>query len=321
VSRSASRLIARTAVVLVASLITLAGPGAAAAGGTASPAAAAAAPVAAAEAAPRPLVDAAWLSVHLFDPGMRVIDVRAEASAYDAGHVPGAAALDKTAVAALLDGAPGAPVNGDSLAALFRAVGVSDSSTVVVYDGSTGLWAARVFWALEYLGHEDARVLDGGWAEWTRESMPVESGRLSPLLGGFTPRVRGERLATREWILGKLGDPTVVLLDVRSEAEYAGEEKAADRGGHIPGAVNLEWKSALAEDGSGVFRPVESIRETLAAVGVTPDREVVTYCQVGGRAAHTYFALRLAGFERVRLYEGSWAEWGNDPTTPVEPAP
>jgi thiosulfate/3-mercaptopyruvate sulfurtransferase len=303
--RSVSEVRARIAAVVVALLVVAAG----------------AAPVGAAEPAPRILVDAAWLLAHLSDPGVRVIDMRGDSLAYDAAHVPGAACLDKTAVAEQLDGVPGILADAAPMAALLRAAGVSDSSTVVVYDGSTSLWAARLLWALEYLGHEDVRVLDGGWAKWTCEALPVETGTAAPAPGDFTPRVREDRVATEGWILGKLGDPGVLLLDARSPAEYAGEEQVSDRGGHIPGAVNLEWKSMLAEDGSGAFLPVERIRGVLAAAGVTPDREVVTYCQVGGRAAHAYLALREAGYERVRLYEGSWAEWGNDPAAPIETAP
>ncbi len=270
-----------------------------------------------------PLADATWLAGRLSDPGVRVLDVRGEAYAFEAGHIPGAAFLDKAALAEILDGTPGAPPDADSLASVFRAAGVSDSSTVVVYDGTMGVWAARVFWALEYLGHDNAMVLDGGWAKWTCGALPTATGAMTPARapGDFTPEVRDDVLATRDWVLGRLGDPDVVLLDVRSPAEYSGEELMADRGGRIPGAVNLEWTSLLAVDGGGSFLSPEGIRGSLAAAGVTPDHEVVTYCQVGGRAAHTYLALRLAGFGRVRLYEGSWAEWGNDPATPIEPAP
>lgn len=309
------------AVLLVSLLALPGGGGAAVANEATSPGPDAAAPGMAPEAPFQLLVDAPWLAVRLSDPGVRVVDIRGEAFAYDAGHIPGAVYLDKTVVAQELDGAPGSPPDADRLAAIFRAAGVSDSSTVVVYDGSTGVWATRVFWALDYLGHEDVRVLDGGWARWTCETLPVEAGTATPAPGDFAPRVRDGKLATKDWILGKLGDPDVLFLDVRSPAEYAGEEKMADRGGHIPGAVGLEWKSLLAEDGSGTLIPVEGVREALAAAGVTPDREVVTYCQVGGRAAHTYFALRLAGYGRVRLYEGSWAEWGNDPAAPVASEP
>jgi len=144
---------------------------------------------------------------------------------------------------------------------------------------------------------------------------------VTPAPGDLTPRVREDRLATKDWVLANLANPTVLFLDVRSPAEYTGEEAMAERGGHIPGAVNLEWKLMLAEDGSGTLLPFESVLDVLTTAGVTPDREVVTYCQIGGRAAHTYLVLKLAGFEKVRLYEGSWAEWGNDPILPVETAP
>jgi thiosulfate/3-mercaptopyruvate sulfurtransferase len=316
--RSSTR---RRADLLAAALVGLLAAGGWTGAAAAGPGAAtdAAAPVEVA--AQGLLVDAAWLSTHLFDPGVRVLDVRGDAFAYEAGHVPGSAYLERTALAGALGDETGAPPDAEALAALFREAGVSDSSTVVIYEASTGVWSARAFWALDHIGHADTRVLDGGWTKWTCEGLPAESGRLTPLPGKLEPRVREDALATEEWLLGRLGDATVVLLDVRSAAEYDGTEAMADRGGHIPGAVNLEWKELLAPDGSGTLLPLEAVRAAFAGAGVTPEREVVTYCQVGGRAAHTYFALRLAGFPRVRLYEGSWAEWGNDPDLPVETGP
>lgn len=300
-------------LAIVLGLLVAAGGGTAAAPTTSAAASEAA--------APQLLVDGAWLSNHLFDPGVRVVDVRGDAFAYEAGHIPGAAYLDKGELGAILDDETGAPPDAEAIAALFRVAGVSDTSTVVVYDASTGVWAARVFWALDYIGHGDVRVLNGGWTRWTCEGLPAESGRLTPVSGKLTPRAREDALATKQWVLGRLGDPSVVLLDVRSAAEYDGAEAMAARGGHIPGAVNLEWTRLLAEGEPGTLLPVGDIVAALAAAGATPDREVVTYCQVGGRAAHTYFVLRLAGYPRVRLYEGSWAEWGNDPALPVEMTP
>jgi len=268
-----------------------------------------------------PLVNAAWLAARLEDPGIRTLDVRGDAFAYDAGHVPGAVLVDKAALAQLLDDPPGMPETAEAMAALFRDAGVSDATTVVIYDASTSAWAGRLFWALEYLGHDDVRVLDGGWTRWTCEMLPTQTEKVTPAPGDLTPRVREDRLATKDWVLANLANPTVLFLDVRSPAEYTGEEAMAERGGHIPGAVNLEWKLMLAEDGSGTLLPFESVLDVLTTAGVTPDREVVTYCQIGGRAAHTYLVLKLAGFEKVRLYEGSWAEWGNDPILPIETAP
>lgn len=273
---------------------------------------------AAAETAPV-LVDADWLEERLDDPSLRVIEIGRDLYENEAGHIPGAAFIDRGWIAREVDGVPGLLASVETMKVLLETAGVSDTTTVVVYDASSSLWAARLFWALEYLGHEDVHVLNGGWMGWTCAGHEIEIGRPHMSVGSFTPRVRDELLATGDWILERLEDPEVVILDVRTPEEYGGDEALDAEGGHIPGAIHFEWSRALAPDGSGRVLPLDELEEMVYSTGLLPHREAVTYCHVGARASHTYLVLRAIGHERVRVYDGSWAEWGFDVDLPVEP--
>ncbi|HKI98485.1 MAG TPA: sulfurtransferase [bacterium] len=267
---------------------------------------------------PRPelLVRAPWLAAHLREatqPGLRIVDVR-DAAAYAQGHIPGAVNLPAEELFATVKGVAGMlPPVAQVAEALSRA-GIGAGTTVVAYDDAGDLYAARLFWVLDYLGQGHGRLLDGGWRAWLRGGRSVSREAFSAPYAAFTPRPKSAAIADLAWVRAHLHDPAVVLVDARSTLEYIGATRYAKHGGHIPGAVSMEWKRNLRPDGT--FRSAAELRETYEQLGVMPDREAVVYCQVLVRAAHTYFTLKWLGLPRVRGYDGSWAEWGNRDDTP-----
>ena len=172
------------------------------------------------------------------------------------------------------------------------------------------------FWALEYFGHEHTRLLDGGFGAWQAGGHPVSNDPVAPVPTSWTgTRVDG-RIASYRDVLERLESPDAVVLDTRTDGEYLGTMARAARGGCIPGAVHVEWTDNLAPDGS--FKSADQLRAMYEPLGVTPDKEVFTYCQGGYRAAHGYLTLRLLGYPRVRNYVGSWKEWGDRLELPVQ---
>jgi len=208
------------------------------------------------------------------------------------------------------------PSEQEAAGALFR-LGIADGTTVVAYSDNGNLYASRMWHVLTYYGHDRVALLDGGIEKWEAEGRPLERGRVEPTPAGFLARHSGwQRRITAEEILDRLEDGQLRLVDVRAPAEFSCAERRAARGGRIPGVALWPWDGNLRPDGR-VREPAE-IRARAEAAGLRPEDELVTYCQGGVRAAHAALALRTAGYERVRIYDGSWAEWGNDPQLPIE---
>ncbi len=247
-----------------------------------------------------------------------ILDLRPP-EAYAAGHVPGAIHLDLWGFS-LIDTDP-APLKAFlwMIEHVLAIHGVRDATPIVIYDDQSGVRAARAFWFFEYFGHPSVRVLDGGFGAWSREQLPVTQAAAPPPASEWTGRREEGTLATWREVKAAIGRPDAVILDTRSDGEYCGTTVRAKRGGAIPHAVHIEWTRNLTP--TGEFKPAAELRAMYEGVGVTPDREVITYCQGGYRAAHSYLALRLLGYPRVRNYLGSWKEWGDREELPIEQPP
>ncbi len=260
-----------------------------------------------------PLVTPAALASEA--PPPLLIDCR-PAELFAAGHIPGAVHLDLWGVS-LIDTTE-APLRAFMwmIGHLFSLRGVTPERPVVVYDRDSGIRAARAFWFLEYLGHPNARVLDGGFKAWTDERLPTTTEAVAPTPSAWHGTPNPSRLATIDQVRDRLGNPAVAIVDTRTDGEYFAEVVRAKRGGAVPGAVHLEWTRNL--DADGRFKSKDELSAMYAEAGVTPDKEAITYCQGGYRAAHGYLALRILGYPNVRNYTGSWKEWGDRDDVPIE---
>ncbi|HEY8368288.1 MAG TPA: sulfurtransferase [Thermodesulfobacteriota bacterium] len=249
------------------------------------------------------------------DPRLLVLDTRF-AEQYAMGHIPGATACDVWAIS-FHDTRPGfAEAFLYTLQHYLEIRGVTLDRPVCWYSDFTDLKAARGFWILDYFGHEDVHVLDGGYNAWVAAGMPVTRDAVPPTAAVLTPRPRRERLATVDDVRAALGRSDTVLVDTRSDDEFLGRLVRGPRAGTIPGSVHLEWLRSVDE--AGRLLPEDRLAAQFERLGVTPDREVIAYCQGGYRGAHTYLALRRLGYPAVRNYLGAWLEWSRRADLPME---
>ena len=299
-----------------------------------------------------PLVTTESLAAHLNDPHVRVIDVRWRSryengrgisfddyEGYLSGHIPGAVFAGM--IMDLSDPhhpVPDMLVGPEQFARVMGRLGIGDNTLVVAYDNmGFPLGSARLWWALSYYGHDRVRVLDGGLRAWQAEGRPLSTDVSTPEPTTFTPRVRPEWKASKEDVVAAIGRPGTVIVDCLTPELYRGGGERhlwGQRPGHIPGALNvpymanidpelatvtaLERERMLASGRSFAFGSPETLASLYRNAGVTPDREVITYCGRGYAGACGLLALKLLGYERARLYDGSWAEWSADPSLPVE---
>ena len=261
------------------------------------------------------LVTTDWLTAHLDDLDIRVVDTR-KGDGYEVAHMPGAVRYPAPITPFLKEN--GRVPSAEKFAGLMSEIGVGDENLVVAYDNGNNLFAARLWWALNYYGHRRVKLVDGGWDLWLSESRPVTGAPVSVRPARFTPKVDDHCIAEWETVRAAIGNPVCDILDVRSDKEWTGADPmGTKRGGHVPGAHHLEWRETI-DHTSKRFKPASALRQMFAQAGLSRDKEVITYCQGGIRAAHTAFALRLAGYDHVRNYERSWSEWGNREDLPIE---
>ncbi len=238
-------------------------------------------------------------------------------------HLPGAQPLEYGLLLGGVKPAVGLLPDLDRLNQLMATLGIGPGSRVIAYDDEGGGRAARLAWTLHVMGFFNVSVIDGGIHAWANEGHRVTAEpAVANAPGGFSvDEIDGAALAVKDYVLARVEDGAAQLFDSRTLPEYTGERAVAQRGGHIPGAINLNWQDTMDTSRNLRLKDAATLEAMLSELGFDPANEVITYCQTHHRSAHSYLMLRHLGFEKVRGYAGAWAEWGNDPSLPVATGP
>ena len=266
---------------------------------------------------PELLVDTAWLAQHLTDSNVRVVDLRPRGFAE--GHIPEAVWLDNNWIRN-----PKAPPNflptPQEFEALMSKLGISNTTRVIAYDERGGIYAARLWWILNYYGHSNVALLDGGWVKWSAEQRATNAAVTTPAAASFKVKPGTVKVATADQVKAAINTPGVKLIDARTQGEIDGKDlRNIKRGGFIESSVPVYWEDTL-DPATKAFKPAAEIVKLYRDKGVTAKDDVLVYCQVGMRASHDLFTLALIGHDLTKLsnYYGAWEEWGNRDDTPIK---
>jgi thiosulfate/3-mercaptopyruvate sulfurtransferase len=273
---------------------------------------------------PEVLVETDWVEAHLNDPSIRLVESNEDPLLYETGHIPGAVKVDWFTTLQH-------PLRRDFLEkpdfeALCSRLGISNDTTVVFYGDKNNWFACYAFWLFAYYGHEKLKIMNGGRAKWVAEGRPLTQEVPSYPATTYVAKEPDPSIrAFREDVFRQI-EKRAPLIDVRTPQEYRGEllhmpgypQEGAQRGGHIPGAVNIPWAQAVNPE-NGTFKAADELRKLFEEYGITPDKEIIAYCRIGERSSLTWFVLRyLLGYPKVKNYDGSWTEWGNLVNVPIE---
>jgi thiosulfate/3-mercaptopyruvate sulfurtransferase len=275
---------------------------------------------------PESLVSTDWLAEHLTDPNVRIIESNEDVLLYDTGHIPGAVHVDWRKD--LNDQTVRDYIDPEGFSKLAGSIGITPETTLIFYGDKSNWWSCYALWVFSLFGHKDMRIVNGGRDKWIAEGRPVTKEKPQyPPTKYPVPAGRNDKeiRAFQQDALAqsKAGGP---LIDVRSPGEFRGEithmpeypQEGVLRGGHIPGAKSVPWKTAAQDDGT--FKSAEELRKIYVEnLNYSPSEPTIVYCRIGERSSHTWFVLtKLLGFENVRNYDGSWTEWGNSVRVPIQ---
>lgn len=267
---------------------------------------------------PNLLVTTEWLAGNLKNDGIRVIDMRTRG--FDEGRIPGAALMANDLIR-IANRPPYFLPTVEEFEQLMSRFGITSKTRVIVYDDRGGIYAARLWYVLNVFGHSNVALLDGGWTQWAKEGRPTSTGAAgapAPAPGQFRAKLDTARVATAADVVAAIDRKGVKILDARTPAEIEGRDlRGIRRGGAVPSAVPLYWEDALKLP-ARTFKSRAEIEKLYDGAGVTASDDVIIYCQVGMRASHDAFTLALIGRTKVRVYYGSWEEWGNRDDLPIK---
>ncbi|PVZ67723.1 sulfurtransferase [Pelagibaculum spongiae] len=263
------------------------------------------------------LLEASQLSERLSDPQILLVDM-GTAERYQQQHIPGAIFLDYNLLTLNQQPAPGLLPPLSQLKQTLASHGIDGSKTIIAYDDMGGGRSARLMWVLEQFGLKNSCYLNGGLPSWIRAGLPLESEVNLPEVVDNQFIFSGKSLISKTELLALLGEDQLVIWDARSPQEFSGEKKLANLAGHIPGAVNLDWRKTWSADDAMRMLPLKDLQRQLDQQGITKDKLIVTHCQTHHRSSYTWLIMTLLGYSRVKGYAGSWGEWGNSDDTPVE---
>jgi len=247
------------------------------------------------------------------DDNLLIIDARSWHE-YSDGHIPHAVNLDLFAFHWADTSREGIKTFNKQMTKMLSNAGVSYDKRIIFYDDESGIFAARGVWLLEYLSHKNVAMLDGGMSKWKKDGYVIEKrpNHYKPIR--FKPKINPKVLATYRYVLDSISNPKIKIVDARTKDEYTGKSVRAAKAGHIPNAINVDWRDNLAKDGR--FKSSEALTKLYGKI--RSDDEIICYCQGGYRAANDYLALKILGYKKLRVYLGSWYEWGNMLELPVE---
>ena len=274
---------------------------------------------------PESIVTTDWVANNLNNPNLRLVEVDVDTEAYEQGHIPGAVGWNWTSQ--LNDELTRDILSSEQMGQLLGESGIAQDTTVVLYGDNDNWFATYAFWQMKIYGHADLKIMDGGRQKWIDEGRELTTDETSVQSESYdAPAPDLSIRATRDYVLSVASTSNSAgLVDVRSPDEFSGSllappnlpQEGSQRGGHIPGAANIPWASAVAPDGT--FKSVEELQQIYGGAGISGEGETIAYCRIGERSSHTWFVLsQILGYEKVRNYDGSWTEYGSIVGAPIE---